>query len=145
MANLEQNRQESLDLIQEEVDSMDVNTPMDNSQKALNLIDLPEFYHPIDIPEKFDDICKILKKWTELEKETVKLKLLLNLGNEKIKMDYQKTTIELIEKDGKKSIVLKEKYGGNWLISGEQTCILKFEKGRWYYTQYATKAMAQLN
>jgi hypothetical protein len=58
MADLEQNKQESLDLIQEEIDSMDVNSSLDNTKNAVDFLD---HWTEIDIKEDFAEVCNILR------------------------------------------------------------------------------------
>lgn len=130
MADLEQNRQESLDLIQEEIDSMDVNTPLGNT---IDTIDHLDHWPVINIEENFKEMCNVLIDWNETEMELVKTKLICCLLRAGKDIDYKKTTIELFTDDsGEKAIILRQSYEYDTVQWYDQY-ILRYKWDKWCY------------
>lgn len=138
MASIEWSRQESFGLNKDVIASIDAKTQLKETQKAMeSLSDWKE----IEIDENFREMCNILRKWNDKEKELIKLKLLMNLWKVNLNMDYKTATVG-VEKDkwGKDIIILKEEFAYG-TVSWTKVYILKSEWNKRYYTRYVKQAM----
>jgi len=143
MANLEQSRQDSLDSIQEKLNSMAADTPLDNTKRAIDSLDWDESKKEININEDFAEMCNILRNWNDTEKELAKLKLIVYLSQAGETIDYDKTDIVAIpdpQSPDRDLIILKYYYNEHVVdentVGGEYTqYTLRNEWGKWYYWQ----------
>lgn len=91
MANLEQSRQDSLDSIQEKLNSMATDTPLDNTKKAMDSLDWDDSEKEINIKKDFAEMFDILRDWNETEKELAKLELIVYLSQAGENIDSNKS------------------------------------------------------